>query len=180
MKKKVVNQILSRAIPQAISLWLPTAAARFRARVWSCGIFGGQSDAGADFFRVLRFSLPNFIPPIAPQSPSIIWGWYNRPVVAAVPSGLSLTPLRILIIIKIIRLSVFQQQHQNGKLLSMNGIWMHPLLSLPFMLQVLAVEGYWSPFQPTSYRITPCRLYPTSSDCYVGETHDARRDIGGN
>jgi hypothetical protein len=23
----------------------------------------------------------------------IIWGWYNTPVVAAVPSGLSLTPL---------------------------------------------------------------------------------------
>jgi hypothetical protein len=40
--------------------------------------------------------MPIFIPPIAPQSPSsIIWGWYNRPVVAAVPSGLSLTPLRI-------------------------------------------------------------------------------------
>jgi hypothetical protein len=39
--------------------------------------------------------LPIFIP----QSPSsIIWGWYNRPVVAAVPSGLSLTPLRIIII----------------------------------------------------------------------------------
>jgi hypothetical protein len=40
---------------QAISRWLPTAAARFR----------------------------------APQSPSsVIWGWYNRPIVAAVPSGL--------------------------------------------------------------------------------------------
>jgi hypothetical protein len=26
----------------------------------------------------------------------IIWGWYNRPVVAAVPSGLSLTPLGII------------------------------------------------------------------------------------
>jgi hypothetical protein len=39
------------------------------------------------------FPLPIFIPPIAPQSPSpIIWGWYNRPEVAAVPSGLSLTP----------------------------------------------------------------------------------------
>jgi hypothetical protein len=42
-------------------------------------------------------SLPIFIPPIAPQSPSsIIWGWYNRPVVAAVPSGLNLTPLTII------------------------------------------------------------------------------------
>jgi hypothetical protein len=26
----------------------------------------------------------------------IIWGWYNTPIVAAVPSGLSLTPLRII------------------------------------------------------------------------------------
>jgi hypothetical protein len=53
--------------------------------VWSSGICGGQSGAGADFLRVLRFPLPIFIPPIAPQSPSpIIWGWYNRPEVAAV------------------------------------------------------------------------------------------------
>jgi hypothetical protein len=48
---------------------------------------------------VLRFPLPTFIPPIAPQSAaSIIWGWYNKPVVAAVSSGLNLTPLRIIII----------------------------------------------------------------------------------
>jgi hypothetical protein len=41
------------------------------------------------------FLLPIFIPPVAPQSPSsIIWGWYNRPVVAAVPNGLNLTSLR--------------------------------------------------------------------------------------
>jgi hypothetical protein len=40
----------------------------------------------AGFLRVLRFHLPIFIPPIHPQSPSpIIRGWYNRPVVAAVP-----------------------------------------------------------------------------------------------
>jgi hypothetical protein len=50
------------------------------------------------FLRVLRFHLP-----VAPQSlSSIIWGWYNRPVVAAVPSELSLTPLGIIIIKKII------------------------------------------------------------------------------
>jgi hypothetical protein len=31
-----------------------------------------------------QFSI--LIPPVSPQSPSpIIWGWYNRPVVAAVP-----------------------------------------------------------------------------------------------
>jgi hypothetical protein len=58
---------------------------------------GGQSGTGVGFLRVLRFPLPIFIPPIAPQSPSsIIWGWYNRSVVAAVPSGLSLTPLIII------------------------------------------------------------------------------------
>jgi hypothetical protein len=41
------------------------------------------------FFRVLRFPLPILIPPTTPHSSSIIWVWYNRPVVAAVPSGLS-------------------------------------------------------------------------------------------
>jgi hypothetical protein len=52
---------------------------------------------------ILRFPLLIFIPLIAPQLPSpIIWGWYNRPIVATVPSGLSLTPLRIIIIIIII------------------------------------------------------------------------------
>jgi hypothetical protein len=64
-----------RAIAQAVSRWLPTAAACVRARVWSSGICGGQNCAGAGFLRVLRFPLPIFIPPIAPQSPSsIIWG----------------------------------------------------------------------------------------------------------
>jgi hypothetical protein len=85
---------LGRAIAQAVSRWLPTAAARVRARVWLCGIYGGQSGAGAGFLRVLRFPLPIFIPPIAPQSPSsIIWGLYNRPEVAVVPIGLSPTLL---------------------------------------------------------------------------------------
>jgi hypothetical protein len=84
-------------IAQAVSRWLPTAAARVRARVWSCGICGGQNGAGAGVLRVLRFPLPIFIPPVAPQSPSfIIWGLYNRPEVAAVPSGLSPTPLLII------------------------------------------------------------------------------------
>jgi hypothetical protein len=69
-----------------------TAAARVRPWARSCGICGGQSGTGAGFLRVLRFPLPIFIPPIALQSPSsIFWSWYNRPVVAAVPSGLSLT-----------------------------------------------------------------------------------------
>jgi hypothetical protein len=65
------------AIAQAASRWLPTAVARVRARVRSCGICGGQNGTGAGFVRVLRFPLPIFIPPIpiAPQpSLSIIWG----------------------------------------------------------------------------------------------------------
>jgi hypothetical protein len=65
-------------------------------------VCGGQSGIGAGFLRVLRFPLPIFIPPIAPQSPSsVIWDWYNKPIVAAVPSRLtvSLTPLIIIIII---------------------------------------------------------------------------------
>jgi hypothetical protein len=74
-----------RIIAQAVSHWLPTAVARVRSRVLSNWICGGQSGAGAGFLRVLRFPPPIFIPPIAPQSPSpIIWGWYNRPEVAAV------------------------------------------------------------------------------------------------
>jgi hypothetical protein len=55
------------------------------------------------FLRKLRFTLPICIPPIAPQPPSsITWGWYNRPVVAAAPTGLSLIPLIIITIIIII------------------------------------------------------------------------------
>jgi hypothetical protein len=79
-----------RAIAQAVSRWLATAAARIRAPVFSCGIRGGQSGAEVGFLRILRFYLPIFILSIAPQSPSsFIWGWYNRPVMVAVPSGLS-------------------------------------------------------------------------------------------
>jgi hypothetical protein len=79
------------AIAQAVSSWLPTAEARVRSRVWSSGICGGQSGAGAAFLRVLRFPLPIFTPPIAPQSSGAStidqkWPQYK---------GLSLTPLAI-------------------------------------------------------------------------------------
>jgi hypothetical protein len=80
-------------LKNSLSRRLPTAAAWVRAWARSCGICGGQSETGAGFLRVLRFPLSIRIPPIAPHSSSsIIWGWYNRPVVAAVPSGHSLTP----------------------------------------------------------------------------------------
>jgi hypothetical protein len=53
-------------------LRLPTAAARDRAQVRSCGICGEQIDAGVGFLRVLRFPLPIFIPPNASHTSSSI------------------------------------------------------------------------------------------------------------
>jgi hypothetical protein len=59
-------QIKDRAVAQAVSRWLPTAAARVRVRT-ACGVRGGQSGTGAGFLRVFRFPLP-IIPPISPSS----------------------------------------------------------------------------------------------------------------
>jgi hypothetical protein len=59
---------LGRAIAQAVSRWLPIAAVRVQTRVWSSGICGGQSVAGAGFLQVLRFPLPIFIPLNSPSS----------------------------------------------------------------------------------------------------------------
>jgi hypothetical protein len=55
-----------RAVAQAVSRWLPTAAARVRVRA-ACGVWGGQSGTGAGFLGELRFPLPS-IPPISPSS----------------------------------------------------------------------------------------------------------------
>jgi hypothetical protein len=58
-----------RAIAEAVSRCLPTAAVRVQTRVWPSGICGGQSGAGACFLRVLRYPL-SFIPPNSPSSQS--------------------------------------------------------------------------------------------------------------
>jgi hypothetical protein len=47
-ESNVLSADLGRAIAQAVSRWLPTVAARVRARVWSSGICGGQNGAGAN------------------------------------------------------------------------------------------------------------------------------------
>jgi hypothetical protein len=64
--KRRSRQFTSRAVAQAVSRWLPTAATRVRIRA-ACGVCGGQSGTGADFLRVLRFPLP-IIQPISPSS----------------------------------------------------------------------------------------------------------------
>jgi hypothetical protein len=60
---------VGRVPAEAVSRWLPTAAALVRAQVRSCGICGGQSGTGIDFLRVLRLPLP-LIPPALPHSSS--------------------------------------------------------------------------------------------------------------
>jgi hypothetical protein len=77
-----------RAIAEAVSRWLPTAAARVQSRVWSSGICGGQDGVGAGFLRVLRCPLP-FIPPNSQSSQSPGAGTRGQ-WVAEVPSGPSL------------------------------------------------------------------------------------------
>jgi hypothetical protein len=83
------NNFHARAIAQAISRWLPTLTARVRARVWSNGVCGGQTGAGAGFLRVHRFPLPIFITQNSPSSQSHGVGTIGQ-LVAEVPSGPSL------------------------------------------------------------------------------------------
>jgi hypothetical protein len=84
----LLNLLRGRAIAQAVNRWLPTEVAWVRFQV-RCGICGGLSGSGVGFLRAQRFLLSVLIPPAAPYS-SIIWAGTVRPVVAEVPSGLSL------------------------------------------------------------------------------------------
>jgi hypothetical protein len=86
--------IRGHAVALAASRRLATAVARVRSRIKSRGIYGGQSDPGTGFFRVLRFLLP--------LMPSTIFSTiitfyhtglvHNRPINSRSNSGLGSTP----------------------------------------------------------------------------------------
>jgi hypothetical protein len=82
-----------RAIAQAVSRRLPTAAARVRAHVRQCGIYGGQSGTGAGFLRLLQFPLPILIPPMLHIYHHLSFGAGTiGQIPVGVRSGLSVTP----------------------------------------------------------------------------------------
>jgi hypothetical protein len=56
--KYIYIVIYGRALAQAVSRQLPTAAACVRSQVRSCGTCGGQSGTGAGYIRALPFHLP--------------------------------------------------------------------------------------------------------------------------
>jgi hypothetical protein len=58
---------LGLAVALAVSRGLPTAAARIRYQLMSCGICGGRSGIGTDILLVVQFPLP-LIPPTTPHS----------------------------------------------------------------------------------------------------------------
>jgi hypothetical protein len=93
---------MGRAVAQAVSRWLPTAAAWVRVRA-TCGICGGQSDTGTGFLRVLRFPLP-IISPISPSSYSPGAGTIGL-LVAAGSSGPNWIPPPTIPIKKMVLLS---------------------------------------------------------------------------
>jgi hypothetical protein len=76
---------MGRAIAQRLVAGFPPRGPEFEHGSGHVGFVVDKVALGAGFLWVLRFPLPIFIPPIAPQSSSsIIWGLYNRPEVAAV------------------------------------------------------------------------------------------------
>jgi hypothetical protein len=104
-----------RAVSLAVSRRIPTAAAKVRARVRSCGICGGRSDTVAGFLRVLRFPLPSIPPTAAHLSSFIIPGTICQ-VVAS-------------IIVDLVRPAMYQYM-TNGEC-----VYLHPIY-------VLCEQGY--------------------------------------
>jgi hypothetical protein len=132
------------AIAQAVSRWLPTATARVRARVWSSGICGGQSGAGAGFLRVLRFPLPIFIPPNSPssQSPGQIFSEFS-------PANLHSTKFSIITITRAGFLRIFPSQSSFHQILHHHN---HPgQVQEAIQWPTYQVDPVWTP--PPTMRI---------------------------
>jgi hypothetical protein len=87
-----VNLTGGCAIAQAVSHSLLTAAARVRAQVRQCGIFGRQTITRSGFLRVLRFPLPILISFTAQHWSSTICSWYDRPISGRHSKWTHLTP----------------------------------------------------------------------------------------
>jgi hypothetical protein len=81
-----------RTIAQAVSRWLPTAAAQVRARVRACGICGGQMTLGQVFSGYFGFPCQSLFHQLLHNHHHLSSGAGTiGQLVAAVPSGLSLT-----------------------------------------------------------------------------------------
>jgi hypothetical protein len=81
-----------RPIAQAVSRWLPTAAARVRAQVRSCGICGGQKALGQVFCGYFGFPCQFSFHRLLHTRHLSSGAGTRGQLVADVPSGLSLTP----------------------------------------------------------------------------------------
>jgi hypothetical protein len=76
-----------RAIAEAASRWLPTAAARVRARVWQVEFVVDKMAPRQVFSKYFGFPRqPHFIPPTSPSSQSPGTGTIGQ-YMAAVPRG---------------------------------------------------------------------------------------------
>jgi hypothetical protein len=62
----------SRAVAQAVSRWLPTALARARAQVRSCGICGGRTRTGLDLGFLASSHATDCPTPIVVHHPGLV------------------------------------------------------------------------------------------------------------
>jgi hypothetical protein len=104
-RMRVYCSVKCRVIAQVVSSWLLTAA-RFRGRIWSCGICGGQSVAGEGLLRILflwgvtkstRYC-GHFWPIV--QAPDNRWGglwsnWWNEDCTGRKPEPAPFCPPQI-------------------------------------------------------------------------------------
>jgi hypothetical protein len=88
------SDVNGRAIAQAVSRRLPTAAARVRAQARSCGICGGQSGTGAGLSEYFGFPCQFSFQTLLHTHHLLVSSGAGiiGQLVADVPSGLSLTP----------------------------------------------------------------------------------------